>query len=102
LGSLFELVRAINSGRDAGIGGDDLSQAQGVLTELAGVLGLDLAGQPGAEQMAGPFIDLLAHVRQELRSVKQWELADRIRDRLADLGVVLEDGKDGSTWRFRG
>lgn len=52
--------------------------------------------------MAGPFIDLLAHVRQELRSVKQWELADRIRDRLADLGVVLEDGKDGSTWRFRG
>ncbi len=102
LGGLFELVRAINSARDAGVGADDLSEAQAVLLELTQVLGLDLATRPKTEQAAGPFIDLLARVRQELRSAKQWELADQIRDRLAELGVVLEDGKDGSTWRFRG
>jgi cysteinyl-tRNA synthetase len=101
LGSLFELVRAINSARDAGVGADELSEVQTVLLELTQVLGLDLAARPEAELAASPFIDLLARVRQELRLAKQWELADRIRDRLAELGVVLEDGKDGSTWRFR-
>jgi cysteinyl-tRNA synthetase len=102
LGSLFELVRAINSARDTGVGGDDLNAAQAVLLELTQVLGLDLAARPAAGQAAGPFIDLLARVRQELRLAKQWELADQIRDRLAELGVILEDGKGGSTWRFRG
>lgn len=102
LGSLYELVRAINSARDAGVDADALGQAQAVFLELTQVLGLDLAARPETEQAAGPFIDLLARVRQDLRSAKQWELADQIRDRLAELGVVLEDGKDGSTWRFRG
>lgn len=102
LASLFELVRAVNSGRDAGVGAQVLGQAQAGLIELAGVLGIELAAPPGEEQTAGPFIDLLAHIRQELRSAQQWELADRIRERLAELGVTLEDGKDGSMWRFRG
>jgi cysteinyl-tRNA synthetase len=36
-----------------------------------------------------------------LRQAKQWALADRIRERLAELGVTLEDGKDGTTWKAR-
>ncbi|HLC06315.1 MAG TPA: cysteine--tRNA ligase [Anaerolineales bacterium] len=102
LASLFELVRVINTARDARVSASGLGPAQALLIELTGVLGVDLAGRPGQVQAAGPFIDLLALVRQELRSAQQWELADRIRDRLAELGVVLEDGKDGSLWRFRG
>ncbi len=39
---LFDLVRAINQARDAGAGGESLSQAQSKLKELAGVLGLQL------------------------------------------------------------
>ena len=101
LASLFDLVRAINNARDAGAGEGPLGMAQAVLVELTDVLGLQLAERPAAGQAASPFIDLLAIVRQELRSAKQWELADRIRDRLEDMGVVLEDGKDGSAWRFR-
>jgi cysteinyl-tRNA synthetase len=101
LASLFDLVRAINNARDAGVGEGPLGMAQAVLIELTGVLGLQLAERPATGQAAGPFIDLLAIVRQDLRSAKQWELADRIRDRLEEMGIVLEDGKDGSTWRFR-
>jgi cysteinyl-tRNA synthetase len=101
LASLFDLVRVINNARDAGVGEGPLGMAQAVLIELTGVLGLQLAERPTTGQAAGPFIDLLAVVRQELRTAKQWELADRIRDRLEEMGVVLEDGKDGSTWRFR-
>jgi len=101
LASLFDLVRGINNARDAGAGEGPLGMAQAVLVELTDVLGLQLAERPATGQAASPFIDLLAIVRQELRSAKQWELADRIRDRLEDMGVVLEDGKDGSAWRFR-
>jgi len=49
---------------------------------------------------AASFIDLLIEVRQELRQAQQWTLADLIRDRLVDLGVILEDGKGETTWRI--
>jgi len=40
-------------------------------------------------------------VREEMRKAKQWAIADRIRDRLAELEVLIEDGKGGTTWRRR-
>ena len=101
LSHLFELVRAINQARDAGAGEEALGTAQAALRELAGVLGLRLKLVREAKQEAGPFIDLLLLVRSELRQAKQWALADVIRDRLVDLGVTLEDGKAGTTWRAR-
>jgi cysteinyl-tRNA synthetase len=101
LGQLFELVRAINQGRDAGLSQSSLQPAQQVLRRLAGVLGLDLDKQPDAGRQAKPFIELLAEIRDELRQASQWALADRIRERLAELGIVLEDGKGGTTWHAR-
>jgi len=99
LSHLFELVRAINTARDEAVDEAGLSEAQAVLRTLAGRLGLRLeAGQTGQVE-AGPFIDLLLDVRRGLRQAKQFELADRIRDQLAALGVQIEDGKQGTTWR---
>jgi cysteinyl-tRNA synthetase len=100
LGYLFELVTAINRARDAGVGGETLVAAQATLLELTGVLGLQLeTSQPqGAE--AAPFIDLLLELRTKLRAVKQYALADEVRNRLTDLGVVVEDTREGSTWRI--
>ncbi len=101
LGQLFDLVRGINQARDAGAGAAALGSAQNVLRELTGVLGLRLDTDRSAQQQVGPFIELLLQVREELRQAKQWALADRIRERLAELGVTLEDGKDGTTWKAR-
>jgi cysteinyl-tRNA synthetase len=103
LAALFDLVRAINSARDAGVGGEPFAAAQATLRELAGVLGLRLAEKSAAAgQEAAPFIDLLVAVRARLRQAKQWQLADFIRDELAARGVVLEDSPQGTTWRFQG
>ncbi len=99
LGQLFELVRAINAARDAGIGEADLSQAQDVLRELTSVLGLRLEQAGPEREDVAPFIDLLIRVRTDLRKQKLWALSDQIRDQLAELGVVLEDNKEGTTWR---
>ncbi len=100
LAALYELVRVINQARADGASADALGLAQGLLRELAGVLGLRLEKTDKAGA-AGPFIELLIQLRSELRQQKLYALADQVRQRLTDLGVVLEDSKEGTTWRWQ-
>lgn len=44
-------------------------------------------------------MSLIAAIRQEARQNKNWALADRIRDDLKDLGIVLEDTPNGVRWK---
>ncbi len=99
LGGIFDFVRAINTARDTGASDADLSDAQTLLRELTGVFGLRLSEKTGSGG-ADPFIDLLLEVRGEARKQKMWALSDLIRDRLKDLGVTVEDSKEGSTWHW--
>ena len=46
-----------------------------------------------------PYVEILMHVRQQLRAAKQFALADEIRAQLAAIGIVLEDSSAGTTWR---
>jgi len=102
LGHLFDLVRAINQARDANLELTSLSNAQDLLRELAeGVLGLRLERAATSGTQADTFIDLLLELRDELRDQKLWALSDKIRDQLTSLGVLLEDSKDGTTWRWK-
>jgi cysteinyl-tRNA synthetase len=100
LAALFELVRSINTARDSGVDAETLMDAQETLRELAGVLGLQLQERRSEPLGAEPYIQLLIQVREELRAAKQFVLADRIRDRLIELGIALEDGKTGTTWKL--
>ncbi len=99
LGNLFDFVRAINTARDAGATAEQLAPAQATLHELTGVLGLRLVEKTGTGG-ADKFVDLLLEVRAEMRKQKQWAMSDLIRDRLKELGVIVEDSKDGATWRW--
>jgi cysteinyl-tRNA synthetase len=99
LAALFDLVRAVNTARDAGVGGKPFEEAQATVRELAGVLGLRLSGARRHGQDIAPLVELLIETRTALRKVKQFELADTIRKRLADLGITLEDGPQGTRWR---
>jgi len=96
---LFDLARIAN----AATGADRLA-AQRKLLELGDVLGLPLersiAEAAQASSDAAPFIELLLELRQDLRKEKQYALADRVRDRLVDLGVTVEDTPDGPVWRW--
>ena len=101
LGNLFDLVRAINTARDAGAAAAILEPAQSLLSKLMAVLGLrsEKPVEQGAE--AEPFINLLLEVRQELRKQKLWALSDLVRNRLNEIGVLIEDSKEGATWRWK-
>ena len=96
---LFDLCREINRGRDEG---KSVVEAQQLLRELGELLGLTFAAPEAKDNVAAhPFIDMLVEVRTQLREAKQFALADSIRDRLADLGVSLEDSAEGTQWRVR-
>ena len=100
MGHIFDLVRSINQARDMGLSDEELAGAQKMLIELTSVLGLQLDKQVETGQ-AGPFVDLLIAVRQQLRTQKLWAMSDQIRDQLTELGVVIEDQVDGTTWRWK-
>jgi cysteinyl-tRNA synthetase len=100
MASLFELVRATNQARADGANDAQLTPAQEKLRLLAGVLGLTFQKETHSGSEAGVFIDLLLETRVELRKQKLWALSDLVRDRLKELGVSIEDSKEGSTWHF--
>ena len=97
IAALFDLAREINRTR---VEGGDVKQAQGTLLELAGVLGLTLEERQ-VSLAAHPFIELLVSVRSELRKEKLWQLADRIRSSLEEMGIAIEDTPQGTLWRRR-
>jgi cysteinyl-tRNA synthetase len=100
LAALFELVRSINSARDASASGAELKPAQDTLRELTGVLGLRLGEKKTTGGDVDRFIALLVEIRSEMRKQKNWAMSDLIRDRLNDLGVAIEDSKEGTTWHW--
>ena len=97
--ALFELSKAINTARDNGATGDQLKAAQTMFGELAGVLGLKLEEKKGSSEVEAQVIALIAE-RTEARKQKQWKRSDELRDQLKEMGVTIEDSKDGTTWRW--
>ncbi len=53
-----------------------------------------------AETLQAQDIEKMIGERNTARAGKKWKDADTIRDRLKDMGVILEDGPEGTTWRF--
>jgi cysteinyl-tRNA synthetase len=95
---LFELAKEINRGAE---GGMHITEAQHTLVTLADILGLTLKEKTQPTPDAEAFVGLLASIRDDLRQNRQWQLADKIRKGLADLGVTLEDTPEGTRWKYR-
>jgi cysteinyl-tRNA synthetase len=101
LAALFELVRAINTARDAGAKDEQLAPARSTLATLAGVLGLRLAEKRSrGGEVDQAWIEEKIQQRQEARAKKDWSTSDKIRDELLAKGVRLEDTKDGTSWHW--
>src|SRR5690606_14566309 len=68
-------------------------------SEIAAVDPAIAAGLQAAEPQPASLIAALLEARVQLRAQKQWQLSDTVRDRLAVLGVIVEDSAGGSAWR---
>ncbi|MBI2832122.1 MAG: cysteine--tRNA ligase [Chloroflexi bacterium] len=96
LAVLFDLARDINRLRDEG---NSTETGKQLLVELAGVLGLTLKSREDTFTDAAPFIELLIYIRKQLREAKQYQLADMVRNKLAELDIALEDTPKGTSWK---
>jgi cysteinyl-tRNA synthetase len=100
VGNLFDLVRMINQARAENATDEQLAPAQTAFKALTDVLGLEMKTPQAAETNADAFIGLLVSLRQDLRKNKNYDLADKVRQELAELGVVIEDTAQGSSWHW--
>ena len=104
LSELLALARALNSSRD----GDERSRLARELRAGGALLGLlqadphawfALSGGTAADDLDAAEIDSLLAQRDAFRRDRNYREADRIRDRLAERGVVIEDVAGGVRWR---
>ena len=69
------------------------------LSNLTGVFRHPVAKAAAQDDdFANGLMDLILEIRKEARASKNWGLADKIRDRLTELKVTVEDGKEGVRW----
>jgi cysteinyl-tRNA synthetase len=126
VGVLFELVTALNRVADLGKLEDpakadpasrsDFRDGAAVVREIADVLGLTFAAEEkalgGSDALVAGLMQLLIDLRNNLRATAKgiadkadptkkalFDQTDLIRQRLADLGVTLEDRPGGTSWR---
>ena len=99
---IFELVRESNS---LASGPDPSKQFAGaaldILNELTGVLGLLYVNGDDAVSVDSD-VEALIEARQAARKGKNWAEADKIRDKLDEMGIILEDTPQGVKWKRKG
>jgi cysteinyl-tRNA synthetase len=98
LAAVFELIRKCNTALSEGAIRDaDRKQ----ILEFFGKVDERLAIIPPMEQLVqgDQEVEALIAQRNEARKSRDFALADRIRQQLLDLGVLIEDTREGTKWR---
>src|SRR6266581_1197320 len=98
IAGIFDYGRAVNKAIETGVGRGALDDAAQAFRTFAEVLGILQPSAEGADQVER-LLDLIVELREEARKRKDFAVADRIRDALAAVGVVLEDTRDGVRWK---
>jgi len=101
--ALLDLDSAIEGRIRAGEDSPDLDNARSTFRSLIARLG-EAAAAGGTDPRATvePFVEALLAVRARARETRDWTTADLVRDRLAEAGVEVRDGADGSSWILGG
>ena len=111
LAVLFDVIGLIHETRGAADGEKDTAR-QARLERLAGLVALgrqlrdffslETGGEEGEareESLMAPLIELLIETRQMARAAKMFAIADRVRNRLGELDINLEDHPRGTIWK---
>ena len=105
IAQLFEGARFINLVNDgaATLTSEDIKLLSDTLSDfIFTVLGLNntsSAGTNGTDKLKG-VVEMLIQMRNEARANKNFALSDEIRDKLQELGIIIKDGKEGTTFSF--
>ncbi|MGM0586938.1 MAG: cysteine--tRNA ligase [Bacteroidota bacterium] len=100
---LFEQLRPLRKDIEEGNIPSNIEEAKNAVRAIADdVLGIwPEADQQGRSELVDQLVEMLIEFRAEARENKNFELADSIRDRLADIGVQLKDGPEGTSYEIQ-
>jgi cysteinyl-tRNA synthetase len=104
---VHDLVREANRRIEGAQLGDEQPRTELIalteqFLELTGVLGFEFPGADAASDLLAGLVGYLLELREQAREEKNFERADRIRARLQELGVTIEDTPKGARWHIRG
>ena len=80
-----------------------LGRARSAVIDLCQVLGMEAYGETSLTEdksLVDDLIKMMIEIRKDARQRKDWAAADKIRDGLADLGIKLEDTREGTIWKM--
>ena len=99
IGIIFDLTRFINKNvLTSAPAKAAVREAIKIFDELTGVLGIVYEEKSGSEDGNDSEIDALIEERTAARKEKNWAKADEIRNKLTEMGIVLEDTPQGVKW----
>lgn len=103
MGAIFELVKEINRFLDTNEVSEAGKKAMAEAVEFIGeamteVLGVELKTEKQVGNMTAELVEYILELRTEAKKEKNYAKADAIRDRLADMGISIKDGRDKTTW----
>ena len=96
IAALFELVKLCNTEADEQSTRTFLMQLKTTIEDLCQVLGIETKREA---QLLDSEIEELIAKRQQARKEKNFALADEIRDQLTQMGILLEDTREGVKWK---
>ncbi len=105
VGSIFSLVSHVNKSISSsnGVSQYTLANAYKVLVETCQVLGIYTMNEQDTDnttEYLDPLIELLIEIREDARNQKDWNTSDKIRDKLKELNIEIQDTREGTTWKF--
>ena len=96
ISAIFELVKLSNSTTDENSSAEYVVYLKETIEKLCGVLGIITEKK---EEILDDEIEAMIEARQQARKDKNFGLADEIRGKLLDQGIVLEDTREGVKWK---
>lgn len=96
LSTVFELVKYINTNISEESPKEAVDKAGALLDELCGILGIKTERK---KEVLDEDIEKLIEERQAARKAKNFARADAIRDELLNMGIILEDTREGVKWK---
>ena len=95
ISAIFELVRVINSSVNENSSAEFIKQAKDKLVMLCDILGIKAEKE---EEILDEDIQALIDERTAAKKAKNFARADEIRNQLGEMGIVLEDTREGVKW----
>ena len=103
IANLFEASRIINSVNDKKetISVEDIELLKKIFNDFVfEILGLTKEDKAGNDGLTNELMNIILMIRQNVRSKKDFETSDKIRDELNKINISIKDNKEGSSWEI--